>query len=73
MLLRASFFGALCALCAFAQPARADLPPEDVGQVMRLPEQASDHWVWVPDRLLRHSVLFDGDTGKMLAAIDSGA
>lgn len=40
---------------------------------MRLPEQASDHWVWVPDRLLRHSVLFDGDTGKMLGAIDSGA
>jgi methylamine dehydrogenase heavy chain len=39
---------------------------------MRLPETASDHWVWVPDRLFRHSVLFDGDTGRMLGALDSG-
>lgn len=29
------------------------------------------HFVWVPDRLLEHSVLFDGDSGKMMAAVDS--
>jgi methylamine dehydrogenase heavy chain len=56
----------------FAPPADAELPPEQVGQVMRLPEAVGDHWVWVPDRLFRHSVLFDGDTGRMLGAIDSG-
>jgi len=40
---------------------------------MRLPQTPGDHWVWVPDRLFRHSVLFDGDSGQMLGAIDSGA
>jgi len=30
-----------------------------------------DHWVWVPDRLLGHSLLFDGDTGTVLGMIDS--
>lgn len=54
------------------QTASADLPAEEVGQVMTLPERVSDHWLWVPDRLLKHSVLFDGDSGKMLGAIDSG-
>lgn len=75
MLHRAKLLGALliCAsVLAPAQDASAELPPEEVGQVLRLPEQVSDHWVWVSDRLLRHSALFDGDTGKMLGAIDSG-
>jgi len=39
---------------------------------MRLPERAGDHWLWVPDRLFRHSILLDGDSGDMLGAIDSG-
>lgn len=39
---------------------------------MRLPDTASDHWLWVPDRVFRHSVLFDGDTGRMLGKLDSG-
>jgi len=30
-----------------------------------------DHWVWVPDRLLQHSILFDGDSGEVLGMIDS--
>jgi methylamine dehydrogenase heavy chain len=72
---RAKLLGALslaACLCALAPRAGADLPPEKVGQVVRLPESVSDHWVWVPDRLLRHSILLDGDTGHMLGAIDSG-
>jgi len=73
MILRAGLAVASClGLFAFAGPASADLPPEEVGRVMRLPETVSDHWVWVPDRLIRHSVLFDGDTGRMLGAIDAG-
>ncbi|MGB5313783.1 MAG: hypothetical protein WBN38_17050, partial [Polyangiales bacterium] len=61
-----------CGLVAIARPAGADLPPEEVGRVMRLPETVDAHWLWVPDRLFRHSVLFDGDTGRMLGAIDVG-
>lgn len=63
----------LVIVCLWVPAADADLQPEEVGQVMTLPEAVSDHWVWVPDRLLRHSALFDGDTGRMLGAIDSGA
>ena len=72
---RASLLGALSlGVCLLAPTphAGADLPGEEVGQVMRLPESVSDHWLWVPDRLLRHSILLDGDTGNMLGAIDSG-
>ncbi len=57
---------------AFAAPVDADVAPEKVGQVMQLPELVSDHWVWVPDRVLRHSILLDGDAGNMLGTIDSG-
>lgn len=59
-------------LIALTVSARAQLPSEDIGQVLRLPERVGDHWLWVPDRLFRHSVLFDGDSGRMLGAIDSG-
>jgi methylamine dehydrogenase heavy chain len=72
---RAKLLGALslaACLLALAPPAEADLAPEQVGQVARLPDTVSDHWVWVPDRLLRHSILLDGDSGRMLGAIDSG-
>jgi methylamine dehydrogenase heavy chain len=44
-------------------------PFEIPGRVEVLPE-AGDHWVWVPDRLLHHSVLFDGDSGRVLGMID---
>ncbi len=33
--------------------------------------EAGPHWVWVPDRLLSHSMLFDGDSGEVLGMIDS--
>lgn len=60
--------------CLFALTFRADaeLPPEEVGHVMQLPETASEHWVWVPDRVFRHSILIDGDSGRMLGSLDSG-
>ncbi len=64
--------GFAACLCSVALGARAELPPEQVGQVARLPDAAGNHWVWVPDRVLRHSILLDGDSGRMLGAIDSG-
>ena len=73
---RAKLLGALslvACLCADTASVDADLPPEEVGQVARLPDTVSDHWLWVPDRLLRHSILLDGDSGTMLGAVDSGA
>jgi len=70
MLLGATGLGA-CVL-ALALRAGAELPSERVGQVRSLPQSVGAHWVWVPDRLFRHSVLFDGDSGQMLGAIDSG-
>lgn len=76
MTLRAKLGGAMSlvgCLVALATPADADLAPEQVGQVARLPDTVSDHWLWVPDRLLRHSILLDGDSGTMLGAVDSGA
>jgi methylamine dehydrogenase heavy chain len=44
---------------SFERPGVATLPPP------------SDHWVWVPDRLLAHSLLYDGDSGSVLGMIDS--
>lgn len=41
------------------RPTVASLPPP------------GDHWIWVPDRLLSHSLLYDGDSGKVLGMIDS--
>jgi len=73
---RAKLFGALglgACFVALTLRASADLPPEEVGQVLRLPDTVSDHWLWVPDRVFRHSILLDGDSGKMLGAVDSGA
>jgi len=41
------------------RPTVATLPPP------------GDHWVWVPDRLLGHSLLYNGDSGTVLGMIDS--
>jgi len=41
------------------RPGVATLPPP------------GDHWLWVPDRLLAHSLLYDGDSGRVLGMIDS--
>ncbi len=40
------------------------------GQIATLPP-VGDHWVWVPDRVLAHSVLIDGDAGRVLATLSS--
>jgi methylamine dehydrogenase heavy chain len=51
----------------------AATPSSDFGEhpsVARLPAPAP-HWLWVPDRLLGHSLLFDGDSGDVLGMIDS--
>jgi methylamine dehydrogenase heavy chain len=45
---------------------------ERIGNVATLPP-IGDHWVWVPDRLLEHSLLYDGDSGKVLGTVDSNA
>ncbi len=44
---------------ATEHPSVATLPP------------VGDHWLWVPDRLLGHSLLFDADSGDVLGMIDS--
>lgn len=31
------------------------------------------HWVFVPDRIFRHSLLLDGDSGRVVGVIDSAA
>ncbi len=59
-------------LLSLVSTAQADIAPDERGQVATLPEAVGDHWVWVPDRALRRTALFDGDTGNMLGLIDSG-
>lgn len=54
-----------------AYAARADVEPDEHGHVAVLPAAANPHWVWVPDRVLNHAALFDGDTGAMLGVVDS--
>lgn len=54
-----------------APPAvRAQIEPDEHGQVAILPAATGAHWLWVPDRLLRHAQLFDGDTGRALGTLD---
>jgi len=48
----------------------APFVPEAVGRTATLPPFGA-HWVFVPDRLLGHSALFDGDRGEMLGAVSS--
>jgi methylamine dehydrogenase heavy chain len=45
---------------------------EEIGRVATLSEPAP-HWVWVPDRLLQHSILYDGDSGDVLGMLDNTA
>jgi len=59
-------------LLSLVTTAQADVAPDERGQVATLPEAIGDHWVWVPDRALRRTALFDGSTGDMLGLIDSG-
>ena len=51
-----------------AQEAEEAMDP--TGLVATLPDGPRDHWVWLSDRVFRHSQLFDGDTGRALGTID---
>lgn len=61
---------ALAAVVTAAVVARADVEPDEHGQIAVLPAPTGAHWVWVPDRILRHAQLFDGDTGRALGTLD---
>jgi methylamine dehydrogenase heavy chain len=64
---------AFCAAQEAEKPspvAGAELEADPHGVIEVLPAAAGAHWVWISDRLLRHSLLFDGDTGRMLGGVD---
>lgn len=64
----------LGAACLGLAPAAGAQGPMEVARIATLPPLAERaHWVWIPDRLLEHSVLFDGDSGEVLGMIDSAA
>ena len=50
---------ALAAVGTVAPSARADVQPDEHGQIAVLPAASGAHWLWVPDRILRHATLFD--------------
>jgi len=52
--------------------AASGIDVEETGSIATLPP-IGDHWVWVPDRLLEHSLLYDGDSGDVLGTVDSNA
>lgn len=64
-----ALLSALAFASSFAHAESAPLAPEHPS-VAKLPP-VGDHWIWVPDRLLGHSLLFDGDSGDVLGMIDS--
>ena len=51
----------------------ADFVPEKVGNVFELPARPGPHWFWTADILLHRIALFDGDDGRLLGTISSGA
>ena len=51
-------------------PASIAVEIDAVGQVARMPP-ISDHWVFVPDRLFQHVLVFDGDSGDLAGTIPS--
>jgi len=56
--------------CAGA--ASAQVAPEPVGQVAKLPAEIGTHWVWASDSVLNRSALFDADSGEMLGMVNGG-
>ncbi|HIG72603.1 MAG: amine dehydrogenase large subunit [Myxococcales bacterium] len=65
---RPSTLGLIATICT-ANFVAADVPSEKAA-VATLPPMG-EHALWVPDRLAQHSVLFDGDSGEVLAVLDS--
>ena len=64
--------GGVAAGLVAGAPLGSALEPEERGVIATLPPPG-DHWVWVPDRLFQHSLLYDGDRGTVLGMIDAGA
>ena len=58
------------AIMVAAPRVAADVEPDEHGQIAVLPAASGAHWLWVPDRILRHATLFDGDTGRALGTLD---
>ena len=46
---------------------------EPWGQVAVVPAGSQAHRVWVHDRVIQHSLLFDGDTAETLGAVDGAS
>jgi methylamine dehydrogenase heavy chain len=63
---------ALLLLLVLAAPAAAQVPPERVGDVAKLPAEMGAHWVWASDSVLNRSALFDADSGRMLGMVNGG-
>jgi len=63
---------ALAIALAAAQPARAELAAEKVGEVTKPPPPAP-HQVWVADFVLKRTALLDGDGGRFLGMLSTGA
>ncbi len=66
--------GALMALVVllFAPHLRAQVQPEEVGEVERLPQPFHAHWVWVSDLVLERAALIDLDSGRFLGIVNGG-
>ena len=64
---------AAAAMFGIGTPVFADLQQEELGVVRSLPAEPSPHWFWISDILLHRTTLFDGDDGRLLGTINSGA
>ncbi|MCP5060177.1 MAG: hypothetical protein GY937_26045 [bacterium] len=52
-----------------AAPLAAETPREQASVATLSP--IGEHSLWVPDRLIQHNILFDGDSGEVLGMVDS--
>ena len=62
--------GTFASLAPVVSVARAELPEDEHGVVDTVPGGSRAHRLWVGDRIFRHSILFDGDTGRVLGMVD---
>ncbi len=61
------------ALALLAVPfAAAELPNDEFGLVVSLPQPFSSHWIWATDAVSERISLVDLETGRMLGTIDGG-